>query len=549
MSTFFCIFVFMKNVLYRQEVRAFYSVEFKDTSTIIPENTINDLLLYDDSEHYTFKHPKFTSINHFNDEETFLVQMKNQLFSVTSIKSTIVVEEYDDKVTIKLFWSHFGREVGKQWFRVIRNVDYITVNKKTGDIYSGYIHDYQKKRKNTKRVRRNFFSNDPLDSFTTKIKNFLNGITPNAGRIAIDAVNIFIDAITTSDTQYNREQRLFKFYLDKKGFRYPNNFYVYSNVMSDKELKKILKKNNKRIVESFMIKNKLNGKKIRKALHQTKYLNMNAYIFAQKIFGDDWLNQNEESLIKILDYTSEHYNVNYEFKNFLSKEELKRVFNLYINSVCEYQIDHFTFLDHIEMYGKLKEYGEIDIKWLSDGSDYNEFMEEHLDWTNKLEHYKNGTYFRIYPNYFFKIIENPIEEYYPVILTNSIEYNQESIIQSNCVKGYIGRPGSFIISLRKGSRDSEDRATIEYKVGKFDGEVIAKRVQSLGRFNYNLDESWDEILLKLDEIVLSSHQDKSFKSVELKKECLNNFVMTSDSYFDDLGDLVWSHKKENIYFI
>ena len=47
---------------------------------------------------------------------------------------------------------------------------------------------------------------------------------------------------------------------------------------------------------------------------------------------------------------------------------------------------------------------------------------------------------------------------------SSEKYNQESALQSNCVKTYIGKVGSIIISLRDGSNDSNTRATIEYKL-------------------------------------------------------------------------------------
>jgi hypothetical protein len=57
-------------------------------------------------------------------------------------------------------------------------------------------------------------------------------------------------------------------------------------------------------------------------------------------------------------------------------------------------------------------------------------MEEHLDWTDKLSHYKNGTYYRIYPekikNYIPNCIKCADSSFYPVLLENSSEYNEES---------------------------------------------------------------------------------------------------------------------------
>jgi hypothetical protein len=106
------------------------------------------------------------------------------------------------------------------------------------------------------------------------------------------------------------------------------------------------------------------------------------------------------------------------------------------------------------------------------------------------------------------VISKPITSvdgvYYPVVLDNSKNYNEESAIQSNCVKTYIGKAGSIIVSLRKGGVDSDERATIEYNMtkGLLNESVRISRVQSLGRFNKGLPENWNEVLLKLDERML-----------------------------------------------
>jgi hypothetical protein len=108
------------------------------------------------------------------------------------------------------------------------------------------------------------------------------------------------------------------------------------------------------------------------------------------------------------------------------------------------------------------------------------------------------------------------------------------------VKTYIGKPSSFIISLRKGLYG--ERATIEYQLFKTGDKVEVKRIQSLGRFNYKLEEEWNDVLFKLDEVVLSSVKDKKFETVQITKECKNGVVLNSDSYFDHGGRLRWTHK-------
>jgi hypothetical protein len=182
------------------------------------------------------------------------------------------------------------------------------------------------------------------------------------------------------------------------------------------------------------------------------------------------------------------------------------------------------------------------LKWISDDDSKEFFRDEHLDWSDKIQFYKRGHYERTYPQLIYDTIERPIGEYYPVVLNNSTMYNEESSVQSNCVKTYIGKPQSIIVSLRKGSPYSEERATIEYRLMKDGDKIKCDRVQSLGRFNSKLDEQWTEPVFNLDEYLLSFVKDKKFETVKLTKKCANGTVLKSDSEWDDTGTLRWTYK-------
>jgi hypothetical protein len=67
--------------------------------------------------------------------EDYLENYGNQLARVHKRYVMVVVEKDGDKVSAKLFYGFRERLVGNSWFKVSRNVDYITVNIKTGDIY------------------------------------------------------------------------------------------------------------------------------------------------------------------------------------------------------------------------------------------------------------------------------------------------------------------------------------------------------------------------------------------------------------------------------
>jgi hypothetical protein len=452
----------------------------------------------------------------------------------------VVVEKTGDKVSIKVFNGFRHRGAGNAWFKVSWNVDYITVNKKTGDVYHGYLHNYQKKRKCVKKIRRNFFYNEPINTIKNIIKNSLSDYELNTYDIAIRAVSTFLFEIDERQGFENLDfnKRLFRFYLDKRQIKYPNNFYVYASILVGPEIRKVLKKNDNKLVDSYMAKEGLSGKKLKKALHNCETLNINLYKHAREVFGDDWLNQDGDIISALLNCTLHAQHVPPEFKSVISPEELKRVYNIFKRVFIYEDLDSYTFYDHIRMYTELKLYGETDLRWYSEKSK-EEFREEHLDWSEKIQFYKQGNYTRIYPEYFKERIEKEINGYVPVLLMDSKSYNEESLIQSNCVKTYIGKPSSFIVSLRKGLYG--ERATVEYKLTKVGEHIVPLRVQSLGKFNYKLEEEWNEILFKLDKVILSCIKDKRFETVKILKECKNGVTLKSDTYWDE-DSLRWTYK-------
>ena len=464
--------------------------------------------------------------------------------TVTKIHAMVVVERTGDKVAIKLFHGFRNRRAGNVWFKVSWNVDYISVNTKTGDVYVGYLKEYQKKKKCNKKIRRNYFSHGPLSSMQSIIKNILTQFSDKSkvSEIALQAVSSFMYEIDKMDDFDNLDfnQRLFKFYLDKRQIKYPNNFQVYADHLVGPQIRKILKNNGNKLVDAFMETQKISGKKLKKSLHTCHGLNIALYQHARELFGNDWLNQDKDVITNLLNSTNTGHGVLLsEFKLVVSVEELRRVYTIFKKVYIDNLLDSWTFRDHIRMYTELRLYGENELRWLSENNK-DDFRQEHLDWTDKIQFYKQGIYKREYPQYFVDKIQNSIGEYIPVLLTNSSEYNEESSTQSNCVKTYIGRPSSFIISLRKGYHG--DRATIEYSLTKVDDKVKVKRIQSLGKFKSRLGEEWNNVLFKLDEVVLSSVKDKRFETVKISKECKNGVKLNSDSEFDHGGKLRWTYK-------
>lgn len=183
---------------------------------------------------------------------------------------------------------------------------------------------------------------------------------------------------------------------------------------------------------------------------------------------------------------------------------------------CQNKISSSTLYDHIQFMSLLKNYEKI--KWRS--KTYEEFTQEHMDWSDRYSFYTTGKYYRTYnldfENEVIKQFHFQNNLYFPVLLRDSTEYNMESAIQSNCVKTYINKPYNFIISLRKNSSTSDERVTLEYSVYYLNDKLNVKRIQSLGRFNNRMTIEFEAAAEILDTRVQYLFKDGKFKLPDLK---------------------------------
>lgn len=543
----------MKEVLFKKECIKYENSKYKDYSPIEyvakEENNLHDFGFLVPVFPPTEKHPLFLHESTDFTEESFSENFINPMWGLSKYYNMVVVEKDEDKVSIKTFRVCSHRRRGKKWFKITKNMDFITVNTKTGDVYVGYVQNYHLKRKCRKRVRRNYFLHQPLSVMMSNIKNTIrcdDNIT-----IHIDAISTFMNQVDGSDSfdNLNFSQRLFKFYLNKRGIKIPNNFYVFNDFWYGPEIRKATKKRDNKMIDGVMSHYELTGNQFKKALHNCEYFNFNLCKNAMTLFGKDWISQDYNLILACLNSKDDIMLPPDEFYNYVTKEELKRIFEIFKQVIVDKTLNSYTFNDHIRMYTELKRYGETDLRWMSSNNGKIGFREEHLNWSDKIEFYRNGTYTRIYPEYSYEFIQKPItylgDIYYPVLLNRSDNYNQESSIQSNCVKTYVGKSSSIIISLRKNDVNSDERATIEYKLSKKLDDVCIERVQSLGRFNGKLSDEWNGALFSLDEMMLSYINDKNFDTVKIIKECKNGHVFESNSIWGENGRLIWDKQKTN----
>lgn len=230
----------------------------------------------------------------------------------------------------------------------------------------------------------------------------------------------------------------------------------------------------------------------------------------------------------------------------MTTNEKRKLFQIVYKKLFDCKIDNSDFIilnDHANFYVQLKRFGYTETTWLSDGTDENKFMEEHSDWANKLHIHRNGICTRIYPSY-FDVIETPFKEYYPVILRTTEDYVNESAVQSHCVKNYITYTSSIIVSVRKGNRESDERGTIEYRIRKENNKIKTEVVQVRGKHNLKLDDTWNEVLFNLHELVLSLHNNRKFEHFKITKENARGEKKEYQSFFED-DSLIWIDDEKN----
>jgi hypothetical protein len=347
----------MKEEIYKISFKKYNSIKFRDCNVVKSKNThMSELFGLVIEETPTQKHPLFVRESSNTTEECFVENFANQLYSVMVEYVMVVVERNGDKVAIKMFQGYKHRREGRPWFKVSKNVNYISVNTKTGDVYHGHIHGYQRKKKCVKSIRRNCFINDPLNGLKSQMKNLFTHYTDNAYDEVTKAVSEFMFTIDerTNFEQLNYSDRLLRFYLNKRGIKYPNNFNIYTEALFGPEIKKLIKKKNGRLVEAVMAKYGLHGKKIKKALHECTNLNISLYTTARKLFGDDWLNQDDNVILELLNSTIGSFAVPELFLQLVTTDELKRVYSLFKQSYIHQNLDTYTFVDHVRMYTELK---------------------------------------------------------------------------------------------------------------------------------------------------------------------------------------------------
>jgi hypothetical protein len=173
-------------------------------------------------------------------EEVFIKNYGNIDCESDIRRVTIVVEKYDDKVSIKVFDYSKKRRFGGKYFKKFPGCSYLTYNKKTNDLYYGTTSKV--KRTKTSTIKRNRF--ECVQSFYKMLHTTCEGVKSNYYsqtdpicpdeliRSVLSAKTLSWNKFLTEiDSEFFKEnfklsedEKFFKYYLVKRNIKYPDNF-------------------------------------------------------------------------------------------------------------------------------------------------------------------------------------------------------------------------------------------------------------------------------------------------------------------------------------
>jgi len=448
---------------------------------------------------------KWTRKDNLNTKEDYLKYYGVKTCAVSLNRTTIVLENDENKTSIKIYHYLNFRTVGVHYFRKQQTLNYITYNKKTNIVYVG-----SKFGKNST-IRSNPFQNGSISIFFNILYNnikshkLVDGVQ-DSNKMLFDIVDEFFkNAFKEYGQNYESILNCEKIFLDN--YIKVNNIIVPDNYDIFFKYEQITLRQIKRAKNNLLLavekKYKIKGKKFHRVLHSLNYFN--PYVIKDMIsfFGVDSLKQLSDSDLRdILSISVNMINTNemVVVKDEFTSVEKKRIMNIFLDCIHN-NGSYRTLMDHLRFIYTLRyQYNET-VGWNSKTRD--EFTNEHVFLSNLISKYQNGIYDRTYTQEFIDSFNTQFVYnggvYYPVVLCMDTQYKYESEVQHNCVKTYTKNVKSCIISLREGSRDSTVRATIQYSLSNEKYKIIATRLQTLGRFNKALDNNWTKPVDMLDE--------------------------------------------------
>jgi hypothetical protein len=485
-------------VLFKDEIKNYETYFYEDFNSINVEGEDEDPFQITTNRHYVPINPHKSYVGNFTSksgkdgcehgEEVYLKNYSNLLTGCYLNRNLYVIEENDDKIALKVFNYRNYREVGKRYFKTRKTIYYLTFNYKRKLFYTGEA-AFKRKQKIGFKCKINI-----TNLFNTFVYSPLSQRYTEGNSDTI--FNIFLNRIIEKlglNIELNKKpkEKYYEIILQNGKIKYPNAFLKFSEMFAPF---KDVRKHGANLVTWLMKKHNLKGRKIKSLFNRYDNIDLNSLYQLYNILGQDLFNKiNDEVFMTEKIYSDyNHICEGIPADLFLTKKEKENIVLLLNETKSENFIN--LLRDHLSFKIKLENYGE-NVKLLA--KNRHEFNREHSEWATLIDSYSNGHITRFYGEDSL-LVEDQIFTndftYFPILFKTTEDYQGESAHQQNCVRTYSEKAYCFIVSLRKGDKDSPERATIEYQFTR-DG---LRRSQTLGKYNQMLTDEWIEPVDDLD---------------------------------------------------
>ena len=470
------------------EIKSYNTRVFKNYCPVEPVEKVDNYV--------TKKELKYFDDYQSFDEVDYEKNYGNLMADLSFQRRRIFVEESEDSISLKSQVYTRYRILSNRYFVVRKQTNFLSFNFKTKMFYLGTFNGKNKKKIGTSMKVNPTCNNIFNITYALKIHE-----TVDSQSYVYFFLGKIWEKLELKNPQNFKTNNVYSFYSLTKyliqGVKLPNEWIKFSGTFVSL---KDLRKNNMNLVDTFMGALKIKGNKAKKMLNEIKLLNFEKMIYLYHLLGIDRFNKLNEKIFKTNNeiklneeespsdwyHLTQPHQDNYLFEGLeLTDKEKDRIVLL-----CE-NMDNYlysTLCEHINFKRKLTKLGEnVKMKFNS----IHEFNAEHEEWSRLIQSYRTGEIERFYGNIddLEKPIEHKGETYYPVLLKTSWDYEKESQHQKNCVRTYVERADSIIFSIRKDSKDGDDRITVEYQFRS--DEVL--NVQERAKYNYQPSLEFSEV--------------------------------------------------------
>ena len=485
--------------------------------------------------------------NNLTDEEwrklCFSPFVNTQLRRITTVVEKVVEEDITKKVRISRYTMVKGRKCGAKYFWKQRHIVHITFDLINNNVYKTTTTQIGRNRNTS--VLKNPFKywtqgHFTLTDITSALNlserqptNDLNKFTTNPkywdirNKIQSGLNSCFrelVKELSTDDKLFNISLTQKESVLDiastwfckVRGIKNPDRwmYYFKNNYPGIKPLRK--RDNN--LIQTILREEGIYSKFAVKLFNTYKDISVLSYTLMLEALGIQLLQELNPELLR------ERYHLGWQLDLDLSLPE-KRNFVGILNSLLNADsvqtvsgIISDILSDHLgRLKPRLKREG---IKVKLKAKTYEEFVQEHREWTDLVDEINKSTIItHIYKKDFLNYIQQPITidgvKMTPKVLRDTYEYRDESYVQSNCVKTYIENKDTCVISLRD---EDNKRITNEFIPMGEDKNMV--NVQSRTRFNGKaLGTDLQPFIEQLNLKMKKACKEKIYGKTQVIKEC------------------------------